>query len=274
MAARALLLSAAFSGAAATITLPSHFASAMVLQRGAPIRLWGWAGSPVTVTYRGLALPPASPDATGRFAVTLPAQTGNATPDAVSLVEASGASLELEDVVVGDVFVCSGQSNMAIPVSWTAYYADVLARADALGPRLRMLAVAQLDAYTNATVPADNFTAAIPWVRAGAETAGAMSATCYHFGAAVATAYPDLAVGIVGSSWGGVTIQVWMSPTALATCGASTTAEPARAPAVVAAAERAVSGAVGASPLKPSCLYNSMLHPLLSIPITAIVWYQ
>ena len=95
------------------ITLPTHFASSMVLQRGASTTLWGLdaPGAAITATLFGAALPPATADAAGRFTISLPALPANATPGTLVLRTSSGApAVTLADVVVGDVFVCSGQS--------------------------------------------------------------------------------------------------------------------------------------------------------------------
>lgn len=160
---------------------------------------------------------------------------------------------------------------MEISVSWTAYYNASLANADALGARLRFLSVALLPEYVNATTPADNFTAAIPWSRASAASAPPFSAFCYYYGAQIAEAYPDLPVGLIVNAWGGVPIQVYMSPAALAACPAATAVNFAAE--AIAAADRAAVGArSGASPTAASCLYNSMMHPLLSIPISTLAW--
>ena len=111
MTLQALSLLALVASASA-LSMPSHFASSMVLQRGKPIILWGFetAGATVSVTYRGAPLPPATASAAGRFAVTLPALPANATPDAIALRSSLGGAVTLTDVVVGDVYVCSGQS--------------------------------------------------------------------------------------------------------------------------------------------------------------------
>jgi hypothetical protein len=166
--------------------------------------------------------------------------------------------------------------NMEIPVSWSIYYNDTLNAAAAFGPRLRMLSVALLPEYVNATVPSDNFTASIPWSRASAATAAGMSALCYHFGVQVAMAYPDLPVGLIANAWGGVAIQVYMSPAALAKCSATRDDAPAPAAqamvAALAAADISARGTATASPVKPSCLYNSMMHPILSVPVAALLW--
>ena len=203
----------------------------------------------------------------------LPALPANATPGVISLSSSSGGAAVLEDVLIGDVHICSGQSNMGIPVSWAVDYAAVLARAGALGPTLRLLQVALLDSYTNATTPQDNFTASVPWSRASASSAAPFSALCFFIGERAVNAHPAIPIGMIANPWGGVAIQVYMSPAALAQCGAADAAPP---PAVVAAAERAVAAQLGASasPTINSCLYNSMMHPLLSVPVSSFIWLQ
>jgi sialate O-acetylesterase len=112
MSPRLLLLLAA-AAPSHGITLPTHFASSMVLQRGASTTLWGLdtPSATISATLFGAALPPATADAAGRFSIPLPALPANATPGALVLRTSSGApALTLADVVVGDVFVCSGQS--------------------------------------------------------------------------------------------------------------------------------------------------------------------
>lgn len=90
------------------LTLPTHLASSMVLQRDAPIEFWGrdTPGSTVAITYRGVPLPPATTDAAGRFAVALPPLALNATPDSIAVRSSQGGVVMLSDVVIGDVFVC------------------------------------------------------------------------------------------------------------------------------------------------------------------------
>ena len=274
-----VLIAAVAACAVFGLTLPTHFASSMVLQRNAPITLWGRdaPAALVDVVAFGVPLPRATADASGRFAVTLPAMPANATPGTISLTSSASSGVVLSDVIIGDVFVCSGQSNMGIPLSWAVDYTAVLARAGALGPTLRLLQVATLDSYTNATTPADNFTASIPWSRASAASAAPMSALCYLIGEHAVLNHPNIPIGLIANPWGGVAIQVYMSPSALAQCAAApeVPAAPAAARAV-AAAEAAVAARLGsaASPTIPSCLYNSMMHPLLSIPVTAFVWLQ
>lgn len=164
-------------------------------------------------------------------------------------------------------------------MSWTAYYNSSLAVADALGARLRILSVALLPEYVTATVPADNFTASIPWSRASSTSVPSFSAFCFYYGVQNAEAYPEVPVGLIANPWGGVAIQVYMSPSALAACPAPTkknfsSKTIATAEAIVAADRAVASMRNGASPTNGSCLYNSMMHPLLSIPIGLLLWLQ
>lgn len=111
MFAFSVALAAALVSAHALST-PSHFTSSMVLQRGVIVNLWGLdvAGAAINVNYRGLALPPVTVDATGRFSVPLPAMPKNSTPAAIIITSPTG-QLTLDDTVVGDVYFCSGQRS-------------------------------------------------------------------------------------------------------------------------------------------------------------------
>ncbi len=170
------------SAAAGTLALPSFWGSSMVLPRGTPLVLWGTdtPGANVTVTYAGgtwHASQPAGAD--GRFQVALPASNATTAPQNVVVASTSGDTITLSDVVVGDVYVCSGQSNMELPVSCTAEYAALERAADSLGATLRIFQVSREDTYSDVKTPQDNLTASIPWSRASSDSIGGMSAFCY-----------------------------------------------------------------------------------------------
>ena len=109
VAAAALL----FASASAAIQLPSHIASSMVVQRGVPFDLQGIdaAAAKVTATWFGESYS-ATADAAGAFKIELPAKPATATPTTINLSSSSGSKAALTDVLVGDVFISSGQSNM------------------------------------------------------------------------------------------------------------------------------------------------------------------
>lgn len=261
----------------------------MVIQRGVPYPLWGLdstPGSTVTVTYGGIDYKSIA-DATGRFSVSLPAEPASTIPSTIVIVSTSGGAVTLSDILVGDVYLESGQSNAELSVLSTVNYTAAVAAAASYGPVLRLFQVAMLPEYANATSPAANLTPSIPWSRASNTSSIAMSALLYYFGVQAVTAHPDIPIGIIATSWGGVTIQVWMSPASLAKCGESSAMPPSRdaliaAGTVPGATKKAQALAAAAmsngknyyQPSLPSSLYFSMLYPLLSMPLASLVWYQ
>ena len=96
---------------AGLLTLPSHIASGMVIQRGRNLTLWGLdtVGAVVTVEYQSQKLVSAPADAAGRFFVVLPSAPASSVPTTIALTSTTGSAVTLTDVLVGDVYVCSGQ---------------------------------------------------------------------------------------------------------------------------------------------------------------------
>ena len=318
---------------AAAIILPTTWASHMVIQRSSVANtLWGLdtPGAVVTLTctapWCGVAgFTSTEADSTGRFEIKLPAATASTKPFTMKLSSSKGGgSLQLTDLLVGDVYVCSGQSNMGLPVMATAEQAAVLAKANTLGASLRsalsppaacrhhdaaglmanlfcwhsrtkiggrhsccsIFSVANLPEYATTKTPQANLTASIPWSRASSMSAPGMSAFCYGFGAEAVQAHPEIPIGMQNNAWGGVAIQVYMSPAAMAQC-AHVAVTPTLAERLVsgdpafqalAAAEIGLANAnrlgVDAQPETPGCLYNSMTFALFANPITGILWYQ
>jgi len=288
-------LALAAGGARAAILLPSHIASSMVLQSGVPVPIWGLdaPGASVTAVFGGKALPPATCDAQGRFDLLLPPSPVSGAPTTLQISSSSGAAaVTLSDILVGSLWLCSGQSNMGLSIANVAEVQEVLAASSALGPLLRIFQVALLDEYGNATSPQSNLSASIPWSRASPDSVPGMSALCY-LTAAKAVAARGEPVGVMSNAWGGVAIQVYMSPQSLAKCSGASVAPPGPferiaaaeasgasrsdvAHGMVARAEVALARSQGYGstfPTNASCLFYSMLYPLFSVPISALLWY-
>jgi sialate O-acetylesterase len=262
----------------------------MVLQHDVPLTLTGSdsPGASISITFLGELFNTTASSA-GDFSVMLPAAATSAEPTSIVVSSSISGSLTLSDVLVGDVFFCSGQSNMVIPVQDTAQSAAALADADALGPLLRLFQAALDPADANATAPHANVSASIPWSRASASSAGNMSATCYFTGASAVRAR-GAPLGLIASAWGGMPIQLFMSPRALAACNTTTQpaplAELAAAASAPGASRAAVALGVAAAaelglhphplgpPSRPSCLYFSMIAPFQTLPVAALIWYQ
>jgi sialate O-acetylesterase len=126
----------------------------MVFQRNMALTIFGndTAGSTVTVQFPSGSYK-ATTGADGLFSVALPAQPLTASPFAVSVTSSAGGSITLSDVLVGDVILCSGQSNMGLQVAQTVNHSLVAAASDAYGPMLRYLNVAPMQSYINVTTP-------------------------------------------------------------------------------------------------------------------------
>ncbi len=186
--------------AAADVTLPAIFSDHMVLQRDVAVPVWGWAdpGERVTVALAGQT-ETATSDADGRWSVKLtPLAAGG--PHVLS-VQADNR-IDVADVLVGEVWLCSGQSNMAMSVAGAANFPEEKAAAN--HPRIRMFTVARLPAET----PQERCEGT--WQVCSPDTVGSFSATAYFFGRKLHREL-DVPVGLVHSSWGGTPVEAWTS---------------------------------------------------------------
>ncbi|WP_442678598.1 sialate O-acetylesterase [Sphingomonas sp. ASY06-1R] len=175
-----------------------------VLQRDAPIPIYGAApaGSEVTVTL-GRAVAHARADAGGHWQLALPKMAAGG-PYTLQARTASGETQAAQDVLIGDVYLCSGQSNMAFAVRGADNAkADIAAATD---PTIRSLTIETKDSL----VPLDRFAAPVKWIPASPDTVGAFSASCYFF-ARERKRTVDVPIGMVVAAWGGSRIRAWVS---------------------------------------------------------------
>jgi sialate O-acetylesterase len=205
--------------ARADVRLPALVSDGMVLQTGVPLRVWGWAseGEKVTLTLRGQTATATARG--GLWAMTLkPLAPGGP----FEMTIAGNNTIVVRDVAVGDVWVCSGQSNMEWPLERSAdAKPEIGAPAD---PLLRMFTVGrQLAAAPAAEV------ASGAWESATPATRGHFSAVGYYFGRALRAAR-KVPVGLIHSSWGGTPAEAWMSRGALTEWGLPDQAFAALAP--------------------------------------------
>jgi len=219
----ACLVAVAFAGGIeelqADVKMSPLFGDHMVLQQGIALPVWGTAGAgeKVTVTV-GTENGSATADADGKWLVKLAPLPAGTTP--VEMTVTGKNSLKFEDVLVGDVWVCSGQSNMEYGVKNMPTAAKEIPEANV--PLLRLFFVPKKTAVT----PQTEMTATPPtammghWVVCTPETIvqaggwGGFSAVGYFFGREIqkTTGQP---VGLIGSYWGGTPAQAWTSLTGL-----------------------------------------------------------
>ena len=282
----------------ADVRLPQIFGDHMVLQREQPIPVWGWAepGEKVSVKLgAGDAVSTVAGD-DGKWMVKLPAQEAGGP---VKLVVKGNNAVTLSDVLIGEVWICSGQSNM----QWTVGNSNDFAneKAAAKYPGIRHIAIPRRpNGFPQDDVEAD-------WTVCSPDTVGSYTAAGYFFGR---TLHMELGVpvGLVNSSWGGTRIEPWTPP-----CGFAGIPElagilkqveltnPANAAykAKLAAylkqldawTKEAKTALADETPLTPSpaypaeiqpltshqsptTLYNGMIHPLVPFAIRGAIWYQ
>ncbi len=191
----------------AEVTLAPLFTDGAVLQRDKPLPIWGRAavGEKVTVRFAG-QVREATPAADGRWIALLDPLP--ASGQGAELVVAGQNTITLRDVVVGEVWLCSGQSNMEWPVSRAADAGREIAAANF--PLIRHVRIEHVVAESPAGTVATS-----GWLPATPAHVGGFTAVGYFFARDLA---PKLGVpiGIVHSSWGGTPVESWMSPAALA----------------------------------------------------------
>ncbi len=263
----------------ADVRLPSLFSDHMVLQRGKPIPVWGWAdnGEEVTVEFLGKKTKTVAKD--GKWLVRLPSQKAGGP---FELRIQGKNKLTLADVLVGEVWVCSGQSNM----DWS------MTRSENPGPDIAASANANLRLFTvpklKATEPVGDVKSS--WKTSSPESTAGFSAVAYYFGRDLQKSL-GVPVGLIHTSWGGSPAEVWMSQEVLES-------NPTYKRDILDQFEKALNNyqtalakhekeletakkenrkPVGNRPnlgWRPSELYNGMIHPLLPFAIQGAIWYQ
>lgn len=194
-----LLVALAAPAARAETRLPALFTDHMVLQQNAPLPVWGWAEpeQQVTVRFDGQEKQTTA-DADGRWQVTLDPIAAPAGGDLVVIAE---GETRVRDVAVGEVWVCSGQSNMEWPVA-----ASFNARLDIASgdqPDIRLITVRNVGTQTrDADFPG-------AWERATPEAVAQFSAVGYLFGRRLQQVL-DVPVGLIDNAWGGSAAEAWV----------------------------------------------------------------
>ena len=198
------ILMLSMTAVSAAVRCPALFSDHMVLQSGAPVPVWGWAGpgEQVRVSMGAQSLNTAA-DGEGRWRVSLAALPAGGPH---TLTVSGENDIRIEDVLVGEVWLCSGQSNMEWRLQQSADAEAEMAAAK--WPEIRMFIVA----HSVADLPQDTCSGA--WVVCSPEAAGAFSAVGYFFGRDLHRQL-KVPVGLIHSSWGGTPAEAWMNPATL-----------------------------------------------------------
>jgi sialate O-acetylesterase len=194
------------SAAMAQPALDAGFGDNMVLQSGVPLTLSGRTApsTDVTVDIGGNSTTVRS-DASGRFLATLPAQPASAVPLGLVVSDVSGAAT-YRNILLGNVFLCGGQSNMELSVDRALDVWNQLRLAADDGVRLLMVP------KTTAPVPQTAFAAPAAWKAATSESVAPFSAACFYMAKALRRKDPGTPVGLIHSNWGGSAARAWYDP--------------------------------------------------------------
>jgi sialate O-acetylesterase len=222
MSSRALLTFATFLAATAAGAAPvidPQFGDHAVIQRGKLIPLSGTAspGERLTVKLDGDSRA-VTADNTGRWTAEFPARTAVGGSHVIRVVGAGGASATTSDIAIGDVWLCSGQSNMELPVSRAFYGEDEVRSAN--DRELRLLKVD----HQLAGLPRQEFEKRPSWQSAAPDAVRNFSAACYFMARDYRTS-EKVPIGAIDSSWGGTPIRAWMSESAARAGGNAQLAE-------------------------------------------------
>jgi sialate O-acetylesterase len=237
----------------ADVKLPDILSSGMVLQRELPVTIWGWADpqEKITVSINDQTKT-AETNADGRWQVKLnPLKSGEPT----KLIIKGKNEIVLDNVLIGEVWLCSGQSNM----EWSMEKSpDSKADIPSVNnPKIRLFQVKHEVAHT----PQDHLTPNIKWQPANPQSVTKFSSVGYYYGAKLSSELGDIPVGLIDSSWGGTRIEPW------------TTVDGFKS---VPSLEKLADVKLKPNPnhQQPTALYNKMIHPFVQFSIRGAIWYQ
>lgn len=225
------------------------FSDNAVIQQGVAVPVWGTAddGEQVTVTFQNRRVTTTAKD--GKWMVRLgPLKAGGPFTMTIS----GKNTIELKNILVGEVWVASGQSNMAWPVKSSLNAETHIANSK--DPMIRLFTVPRKTAL-NPLSEAEG-----SWVECGPETVGDFSAVAYFFGRELRKAL-NVPIGLIDSSWGGTRVQAWTATQYL-----EYTLEHRKA---------TLSNVdYMNNPNRAGVLYNGMIAPLIPYAIKGVIWYQ
>lgn len=267
------------STASAEVRLPAVIAEGMVLQRNAPLRFWGWADDGESVTVEFLGQKRSVTATRGMWEVTLKPVTTAGGP--FRLVISGTNRIEFTDILVGEVWLLSGQSNMEWSLK-NSFEPDA-AIASSANPNIRLFMVRN----SRSDEPLSDVEVQQPWAAASPATTAGFSAVGYYFGRSL-HATLGVPIGLISADWGGTPAEAWTPESRLRGStslqsiidryAAARPAHDERLKAWQEASDKAKRDGTSA-PNRPNLwryseLYNAMIAPLTRFSIRGALWYQ
>lgn len=252
-----IFLSLIFSGTVkGEVKLPAIFGDNMVLQQKSDAAIWGTAsknGTVKVITSWNDKYYTARAGSDGKWKIKV------ATPSAGGPYEitiSDGKTLKIRNVMIGEVWVCSGQSNMEMPVK--GYFNQpVKGSNDAIvvssNPSIRLFTVKKATSLQ----PSEDFSG--NWQNCEPENVSEFSATGYFFGLLLNKVL-NVPIGLINTSWGGTRIEPWISESGIKKFD------------FVTLPDKSQQGTL--SPQTPTVLFNAMVSPMVGYGIRGAIWYQ
>jgi sialate O-acetylesterase len=263
----------------AVVSLPWLFSDNMVLQAGAPVPIWGWGqdGADVTVHFQNQTVSTRVKD--GKWMVRL----GNLKAGGpFTLTISSGNSIELKNVLVGEVWLAGGQSNMQLPLKQSRDAAVAVSKS--ANPMIHLLEIHRVRSDS----PTNNIGAS--WTECNPDTTPDFSAVAYYFARDLQKAL-NTPVGVIEADRGGTSAELWIQPEFLEAIPRYRTSlfggwavmqgkYEQRLAAYDKIKKEAMENGLKFTntpperPWKPGCLFNGMIAPLVGYAIKGVIWYQ
>lgn len=238
----------------ANITLPTVFSDNMVLQRNTEIKIWGWANpkEEVKITpswnlqeYKIIA----NNNAYWEISIPTPKEGG---PYIISFLGYN--KVTLKNILIGEVWLCSGQSNMEMNANWGIQNGEEEAK-KATNSNIHFFSVEK----ASATSPQNNL--AGNWVECSPENMKINSAIAYFFAQRITEDLKNVPIGMIISAWGATAAEVWIPENVI-----QNNAELLEASRKINPSEYC--------PIESSRVYNAMIHPLIGYKIAGVLWHQ
>src|SRR5688572_5218492 len=243
--------------ALSTVKLPSIFTNNMVLQRNTTVALWGWANASKTVTITtswNKKQYTTTPDAAGKWRVSVQ------TPEAggpYQLTFSDGQALQLDNILIGEVWVCSGQSNMEMPVKGFRGQPVIGSNETVIHSKNKNIRLYTVPRSAQLTPQEDSKPSG--WKEAEPESVSNFSATAYYFGTLLQELL-QVPVGLIHVSYSGSNAEAWMNETSLKNF-----------PDIPVPGKN---DSIKSPNRTATLLYNGMLHPIAGYGIKGVIWYQ
>lgn len=243
----------------ADITLPQMFSDNMVLQRNNKTKIFGTADIKQKLSVQfGETVLNVTADGDGAWSVMMPIGEAGGPFELTVTAEAGQPQVKLSNVMVGEVWVCAGESNMHWPVSKVLNSKREIEQSINF-PHIRFFTVEE----NVSRQPLDRFEKVVGWDVCSPDTVGDFSATAYFYARELSKQLPGVPIGLMHASWDGTSCEAWISRPGLDKVNRFETM-----------LEQWDSVSTEDDRNRPSVLFNGMISPIKPFPFRGVIWYQ